>query len=84
MAKGGKDLCILGYHAYHGIWKAVVGETLVCMREPQNVHDKYAIAVKKDGTVIGHLPRSVSCWFAVVKERRQYSLHSHGKAKTLC
>ena len=55
MAECEKDLFVRGYHAYHGIWKAVVGETLVCMREPQNVHDRYAIAVKKDGTVIGHL-----------------------------
>ena len=30
------------------------------MREPQNVHDRYEIAVKKYGTVIGHLPRKVS------------------------
>ena len=52
--------CIRGYHVYKGIWDAAIGEVLVCEREPHNVEDRYAIAVKKDETVIGHLPRNLS------------------------
>ena len=28
--------------------------------QPQNVQDRYAVAVKKDGNTIGHLPRIFS------------------------
>ena len=35
-------------------------KTLACEREPRNEHDRYAVAVKKDGQIIGHLPRIVS------------------------
>ena len=42
------------------IWKVAVGEILACKREPRNAADRYAVAVKKDGVTIGHLPRKVS------------------------
>ena len=32
----------------------------MCERELRNAKDRHAVAVKKDGTVIGHLPRKVS------------------------
>ena len=51
--------CIRGYHVYREIWEAQMGETLMCEREPHNAHDQYAVAVKKEGTVIGHLPRKL-------------------------
>ena len=35
-------------------------ERYSCEREPRNAKDGYAVAVKKDRTVIGHLPRKVS------------------------
>ena len=38
----------------------VVGESLVCERDPENASDRYAVAVKKEGTIMGHLPRKVS------------------------
>ena len=47
-------------YIYKEIWEAVVGEILACEREPKNAADRYAVAVKKDGTIIGHLPRKVS------------------------
>ena len=34
---------------------------LPCIREVGNRHDPYAIAVKKDENVIGHLPSKISC-----------------------
>ena len=32
-----------GYHAYNDIWEGAVGETLFCVREPRNAHDRYAV-----------------------------------------
>ena len=55
-----RECCIRGYHVYREIWEAAVGEVLTCEREAQNENDRYAVAVKKDGVVIGHLPRKVS------------------------
>ena len=49
-----------GYHVYSAIWDAATGEELVCERELSNDHDRYAVAVKKDGVIIGHLPRTIS------------------------
>ena len=60
MEEYGRDWCIRGYHVYREIWEAATGEVLVCEREPRNARDRYAVAVKKDGCVIGHLPRKVS------------------------
>ena len=36
---------------------------LVCVTEPRNTHDRNAVVVKKkkDGTVIGHLPKFRGC-----------------------
>lgn len=55
-----RNCCVRGYHVYHSIWDATVGEELLCEREPTNERDRYAVAVIKDGVVIGHLPRKIS------------------------
>ena len=44
-------LCVRGYHIYHDIWEAAVGETLVCLREPRNSHDRHAVAVEMNGRI---------------------------------
>ena len=51
--------CMRGYHVCKDGWAAAVGELLTCSREPTNASDRYAVAVIKDGTTIGHvhLPR---------------------------
>ena len=54
------DLCVRGYHVYWDQWRAAIGEMLNCERERGNVADVYAMAVTKEGTVIGHLPRKIS------------------------
>ena len=67
------------------IWKAAVGEELVCVREPHNSHDRYAVAVKREDVLIGHLPRKLSrlcslflrrggAIFCVVTGGRKYSV----------
>lgn len=55
-----RSSCVQGYHVYRAIWDAVIGEDLVCERETTNEHDRYAVAVVKDGVIIGHLPRTIS------------------------
>ena len=52
--------CVRGYHIYKAIWVATIGEELGCEREPTNATDRYAVAVMKNGTIIGHLPRRIS------------------------
>ena len=37
-----------------------VVEESVCERDPENASNRYGVAVKKEGTIIGHLPRKVS------------------------
>ena len=56
-----KESCIRGYHIYQQLWTAAVGEHLTCQRERGNTADAYAVSVIKDGTIVGHLPRRISC-----------------------
>ena len=51
--------CVLGYHVYKDRWAAVVGELFTCSRKPTNASDRYAVAVMKDETTTGHLPRKI-------------------------
>ena len=45
---------------YKEVWEAVIGEALDCYKEPTNATDRYAVAVTKAATIIGHLPRNLS------------------------
>ena len=47
-------------HAYKDIWAAVYGEELRCEREAGNQVDAFAVAVMKDGTVVGHILKEIS------------------------
>ena len=41
------DSVIRGYHIYKDLpWVPVIGETFSCEREPFNIHDPYAVAIK--------------------------------------
>ena len=56
---------VRGYHAYFKDSTVVIGEVLMCERELDNVHDKYAVAVNnKEGKVVGHVPIELSQVFA--------------------
>ena len=45
-----------GFHAYQNIWNPRTGEVLALEREPDNPEDKFAVAVMKTGSVVGHVP----------------------------
>ena len=47
---------IKGYHVYKSVWTPTLQEHVHGEIEPHNAVDKYAVAVKKDEKVIGHLP----------------------------
>ena len=44
------------YQVYQGIWVPKIGETLSTAREPGNPKDEYAVCVKKNECIVGHLP----------------------------
>ena len=51
---------IHGQHIYKQIWRPLVGEILTLEREEGNNHDKLAVSLLKDATVLGHVPREFS------------------------
>jgi len=42
---------VRGYHVYQRIWTLFVGERATTIREPDNEHDRYAVAVLEDETL---------------------------------
>ena len=44
-----------GSVVYESVWNAIVGENLPCVAEPSNTADRYAVAVTKNGTIVGHV-----------------------------
>ena len=52
--------CIRGYHIYHSTWDSFVGEMLCCESDKHNVQDQFAVSVKQDNAIIGHLPWKIS------------------------
>ena len=55
---------VTGYHVYKTDWHPFIGEILPAEMEPTNIADKYAVCVKKDGNVVGHLEKGRSGRFA--------------------
>ena len=47
--------CVRGYQVYKNAWRADVGKDLECKRETSNAHDRYAVAVTKEGHMISIL-----------------------------
>ena len=64
-----RESMIRGYHIYKTTWAATVGEELECQRETTNSRDRNAVAVVKNGEIVGHLPRKESH----VYQKRRYN-----------
>jgi hypothetical protein len=60
MASAEIDSFIRGYHVYKDDWTPFTGEHLLLRREPDNASDKSAVAVIKDGEIVGHIPYNMS------------------------
>ena len=68
--------CIHVYHAHwdlwlshffeatiwlsNNFWATTEGEILQCLREMSNQHYLFAVAILKDGSIIGHVPQRIS------------------------
>ena len=50
---------------WRAIWAGTSGEILSCSTEPVNSSDAYAVGVKKDDNIVGHVPRKFSAIFAL-------------------
>ena len=50
---------IRGHHAYKDYWEIKIWEVLKLQREPTNQQDRGAIAIIKDGHVVGHTPKGI-------------------------
>ncbi len=51
---------VRGHHIYKRIWTPMLGEILQIKLEETNSNDAKAIAVQKDGVIVGHLPRETA------------------------
>ena len=71
-----------GYHAYKDIWAAVYSEELPCEREAGNRVDAFAVAVMKDGTVVGHIAKKISSVCCLYLRRGRLIMSCNG-IKTL-
>ena len=60
---------VRGHHIYKVVWTPEVGEVLQVRTEDRNEHDEHAVAVVKDGLIVRHVQRSMSCvcWFFVMR-----------------
>jgi len=55
------EVMVRGYHVYQSIWDAAIdGKNLECFREAGNIHDPSAVAIRKDNSAVGHIPRAIS------------------------
>ena len=55
------ESCIHGYHVFQHIWVPIHGEVLSCSRECGNRSDPFAVALKIEEDIVGHVPRQFSC-----------------------
>ena len=55
---------VKGYHVYKTICILVIRECLLSEGEPDNLKDKYAVCIKKENRIVGHLPPGKSSKFA--------------------
>ena len=51
-----KESVVRGHHIYKikTVWTPVIGEELPVEREEDNQHDQHAVAVVKNGDIVGH------------------------------
>ena len=54
------ESAVRGHHISKDFWIPTEGEMLSCIRETTNRFDPFAVAVKKDGVVVGHVPIKIA------------------------
>ena len=51
---------VRGYHGYKDDWSHSVGDDFELEKEELNRHDRYTVAIKVSGDIVGHVPRKFS------------------------
>ena len=82
---------------YQRIWTPIISEMLETEREPDNKHDRYAVAVLEEDMkcVVGHIPQKILflCSFLIkrggqisvkVTGRREHSSRADGGLEVPC
>ena len=54
---------VQGHHVYKQTWTPHVGEQLQLKHEEENNNNVRAVAIAKDGIIVGHLPRELARTF---------------------
>ena len=49
------DISVRGYHVYQGNWTPIICEQLNCERKDENRRDRYAVAIKRSGNIVGRV-----------------------------
>ena len=64
---------IRGHHVYKETWTPYLSEELTTNVEEGNLFDRHAIAVLKNGEIVGHMPRTITrfSWFFVKRGGRK-------------
>ena len=60
------DSAIRGFHVYKSLWTPEIGKELSTVRETSNMHDRFAVTIRKGTLTIGHVPAEISkvcCFF---------------------
>ena len=55
-----RGFAVRGHHISKDFWIPTEGEMLSCIRETTNRFDPFAVAVKKDGVIVGHVSRTIA------------------------
>ena len=63
------EKCVRGHHIYKDVWSPSLGEVLQCTRELDNTKDRYAVAVVRRSTVVGHIPHKIAAASALFLAR---------------
>ena len=54
------DSTIRGFHVYKPLWRPEIGKELSTVGETANMHDLFAVAIRKGTLTIGHVPAEIS------------------------
>ena len=59
------DSAIRAFHVDKFLWTPEIVEELSTVWEIANMHDRFAVAIRKGTLTIGHVPAEISklCWF---------------------
>ena len=75
------DSFVHGHHVYKDDWTPTLGEILECKREPQKEKALNAVAVTRDGKVVGHVPLIYTRYVSRLLELESSSVSCEVKGK---